>query len=149
MRGLWQLTIAGAVVVTVLVVSGFLLLESGGDGKSSTAQTPPPTAGVSSGSAKISARAPQRGNQYNRKVVVRVRNKSTGTPLHDAKVVIHGEMTVPHAMTLYEETLREVARGEYVGPYTLVMPGDWRIVIVARSKQGDASTYSLPVAVRG
>jgi hypothetical protein len=149
MRGLWQLAIAGTVVLAVLVVSGFLLFESGGGGTSSTPQAPPPTAGVSYGSAEISARAPQRGDQYNRKVVVRVRNKSTGTPLHDAKVVIHGEMTVPHRMTLYEKTLREVARGEYVGPYTLIMPGVWRIVVVARSKQGDASTYSLPVSVGG
>ncbi len=149
MRGIWQLAIACALVAAVLVVTGFLLLESGGGGKSSKPTPQRPTVGVSSGNAKISATAPARGDQYNRTVVVRVKNKSSGTPLHDAKVVIHGEMTVPHEMTLYEKSLHEVGRGEYEGPYTLVMPGEWRIVIIARSKKGDASTYTLPVHVGG
>jgi hypothetical protein len=33
------------------------------------------------------------------------------------------------------------------GDDTLIMPGDWRFVIVVRTKKGDTSTRSLPVRV--
>lgn len=145
MRGIWQLAIASALVGAVLVVSGFLLLESGG-GKSAKKPTSTPAApNISYGNANIKAKA--LGGSYQRTVVVHVKNKRNGSPLHDAKVTIHGEMTTPHVMTLYDKTLREVARGEYKGPYTLIMPGDWRVVIVVTSKQGDTSTSALPVQV--
>ncbi len=49
-------------------------------------------------------------------------------------------------MPLYEKKLQEVARGEYEGPYTLVMPGDWRFVIVVTTKKGDTSTQVTPGA---
>lgn len=148
MRGIWQLAIASAVVGAVLVVSGFLLLESGGSNKDSTkAPSVPGAATTSYGNADIKAKT--LGGPYQRTVVVRVKNKRSGSPLHDARVIIHGEMTTPHAMTLYDKTLREVARGEYKGPYTLIMPGDWKVVIVVTSKKGDTSTSALPVRVTG
>jgi hypothetical protein len=149
MRGIWQLAIASAVVGAVLVVTGFLLLESGGSNKKSSepGTQPPPAANVSYGNAKIKAKA--LGGPYRRTVVVRVKNKRSGIPLHEAKVTIHGEMTTPHLMTLYDKPLREVARGKYEGPYTLIMPGDWKVVIVVTSKKGDTSTSALPVRVTG
>ena len=153
MRGSWQLAIAGGVVVVVvLLVSGFLLFENGGTGSNSPTSSSP-TSTTSYGNADISAAAPARprakGGPYQRVVVVRPKDRRSGVPIHDANVVIHGEMTVPHAMTLYDKKLTEVARGEYQGPYTLVMPGDWHFVIVVRTKKGDTSTRSLPVRVIG
>jgi hypothetical protein len=148
MRGIWQLALASAVVGAVLVVSGFLLLESGGSNKKSSGPgTQPPAANVSYGNARIKAKT--LGGPYRRTVVVRVKNKRSGIPLHDAKVTIHGEMTTPHTMTLYDKGLQEVARGKYEGPYTLIMPGDWKVVIVVTSKKGDTSTSALPVRVTG
>ena len=149
MRGIWQLALASAVVGAVLVVSGFLLLESGGSNKKSTepGTQPPAAANVSYGNANIKAKT--LGGPYRRTVVVSVKNKRSGTPLHDAKVTIHGEMTAPHVMSLYDKPLHEVARGKYEGPYTLIMPGDWRVVIVVTSKAGDTSTSALPVRVTG
>ncbi len=153
MRGIWQLAIAvGVVVGVVLVVSGFLVFEHGG--KSSNSSTSPSRTSTNSfGSADITATAPSKpkakGGPYQRIVVVRPKDRQSGRPIHDAKVVIHGEMTSPHYMPLYEKKLEEVARGEYEGPYTLVMPGDWRFVIVVTTKKGDTSTRSLPVRVIG
>jgi len=148
MRGIWQLAAASAVVGTVLVGTGFLLLESGGSNKrSKKSPSVPGASAMSYGNANIKARA--LGGPYRRTVVVRVRNKRSGTPLHDAKVTVHGEMTSPHVMTLYNKVLHEVTRGEYRGPYTLIMPGDWKVVIVVTSKKGDTSTSALPVRVTG
>ena len=153
MRGIWQLAIAGGVVVGILlVVTGFLVFEDGG--KSSGSPTAPSRTSTNSfGNADISATAPSKprakGGPYQRIVVVRPKDRRSGKLIHDAKVVIHGEMTSPHYMPLYQKKLPEVARGEYEGPYTLVMPGDWRFVIVVTTKQGDTSTRSLPVRVIG
>jgi hypothetical protein len=147
MRGIWQLAAASAVVGIVLVVSGFLLLESGGSNKSSKKSPGPGATTTSYGNASIKART--LGGPYQRTVVVRVKNKRSGRPLHDAKVTVHGEMTSPHVMTLYNKDLHEVTRGEYTGPYTLIMPGDWKVVIVVTSKKGDTSTSALPVRVTG
>ena len=153
MRGTWQLAIAGGVVAAVvLVVSGFLLFENGG--RSSNKPTSgSPTSTTSYGNADILATAPPKpvakGGPYQRNVVVRPKDRRSGVPIHGAKVVIHGEMTSPHYMPLYEKKLKEVARGEYKGPYTLVMPGTWRFVIVVTTKKGDTSTRSLPVRVIG
>ena len=52
-------------------------------------------------------------------------------------------------MTLYNKKLAEVGRGTYKAPYTLIMDGDWRFVIVVTSKKGDTSTSELPVQVVG
>jgi len=147
MRGIWQLAILSAVAGAILVVTGFLLLERGGNDKSSQPRVTTPAPNISYGNANISAKT--LGGPYRRTVVVRVKNKRSGIPVQGADVTIHGEMIVPHLMVLYEKKLPEVARGEYKGPYTLIMPGDWRVVIVATSKKGDTSTYSLPLKVRG
>ena len=153
MRGTWQLAIAGGVVAAVvLVVSGFLLFENGGT-SSNKPTSEPPTSTTSYGNADIVATAPPKprakGGPYQRNVVVRPKDRRSGVPIHDAKVTIHGEMTVPHAMTLYNKKLTEVARGEYEGPYTLIMPGTWQFVIVVTTKKGDTSTRALPVRVIG
>ena len=153
MRGTWQLAILGAAIAAVvLVVSGFLLFEHGG--KSSSASTGPSgTSTTSYGNAQISVKAPPRaqaqGGPYQRNVTVKTKNKRSGAPLNGAKVIIHGEMTSPHSMTLYNKQLTEAGRGTYKGPYTLIMPGDWRFVIVVTSKKGDTSTSALPVRVIG
>jgi hypothetical protein len=154
MRGIWQLAIAGGVVLAVvLVVSGFLLFENGGTSspKSTSGSL---TSTTSYGNADISATAPPKsrakGGPYQRIVVVRPKDRRSGAPIHGAKVIVRGEMTSPHQMgPLYEKRLREVARGEYEGPYTLVMDGDWRFVIVVTTKKGDTSTRALPVRVNG
>jgi len=153
MRGIWQLAIAGGIVAgALLLVTGFLVFERGGKNPSK----PGPqsrTSTISYGNADISAKAPAkpkaRGGPYQRDVVVRPKDRRSGVRIHGAKVTIHGEMSVPHFMRLYDKSLREVARGEYEGPYTLIMPGDWRFVIVVTTKKGDTSTSSLPVRVRG
>lgn len=145
--------ILGAVVAAVvLVVSGFLLFDHGG--KSPSASTGPgQTSTTSYGNAQISAQAPPKptaqGGPYQRIVVIRPKSKQTGLPLDGAKVLVHGEMTSPHNMTLYTKRLTEVGRGTYKGPYTLIMPGTWRFVIVVTSKKGDTSTSELPVDVIG
>jgi hypothetical protein len=154
MRGIWQLAILGAAIAAVvLVVSGFLLFEHGG--KSPSASTgPDQTSTISYGNAEISAKAPPKpvaqGGPYQRIVVIRPKDKRSGVPIHGANVTIQGEMTAPHHMgPLYEKKLREVGRGEYEGPYTLVMAGTWRFVIIVRTKKGDTSTRVFPVQVIG
>jgi YtkA-like protein len=130
----------------VLVVSGFLVFEH--DGKNpAKAQGPGTTSYASYGHAKISAKTV--GGPYRRTVVVRVEDRRNGAPLDHAKVIIHGEMASPHEMRLYEKKLNEVGRGTYKGPYTLIMPGNWRVVIIVTSKKGDTSTSALPVRVIG
>lgn len=151
MKGTWQLAIlGGAIAAIVLVVSGFLLFEHGGKNPSSSTG-PSGTSTTSYGNADISAQAPAKPTPrggYQRNVVVRPKDRRSGVELHDAKVVIHGEMTT-HPMTLYQKKLTEVKPGIYKGPYTLVMPGDWRLVIIVTSKTGDTSTSALPVRVPG
>jgi hypothetical protein len=147
----WQLAaIGGAVALVILVVSGFLVFESGGKSSSSESNIfntdPPPVTG-SFGHAKLAGKA--LGGPYQRTIVIDAKDRRTGRPLHRAEVTVHGEMTVPHAMTLYTKKLREVSRGEYKGPYTLIMNGDWRIVVIATTPKGDTSTSSFPVHVAG
>jgi hypothetical protein len=144
----WQLAaIGGAVALVILVVSGFLLFESGGKSSSGGLPVaPPPPAAVSYGHARITGATT--GGPYQRTVIVRVKNRSTGVPLHNAKITIHGEM-IAHEMRLYDTTLHEAGRGEYKGPYTFVMPGQWKVVVIATSKSGDTSTGSFPVNVTG
>src|SRR2546429_2525179 len=139
MRGTWQLAILGAAIAAVvLVVSGFLLFGHGG--KSSSGPTGSnQTSTTSYGNAQISAQAPPKPvplGPYQRNVTIRATNKRSGVPLNGAKVIIHGETTSPMTMTLYNKQLTEVGRGTYKGPYTLVMPGTWRFVIIVTSKKG-------------
>jgi hypothetical protein len=154
MRGSWQLAIVGAAIAAVvLVVSGFLLFEHGG--KSSSAPTTPSgTPTTSYGNAQISAKTTPRpvaqGGPFQRIFAVRPKDKHSGVPIHGAKVTIQGEMLSPHHMgPFYVKKLREVAPGDYEGPYTLVMAGTWRVVIVVRTKKGDTSTRALPVRFSG
>ena len=147
----WQLAIVGvAILLVALLVSGFLLFEPGSGGSTSTTSATPSGAN-SYGHARLVGSAPKitPGNPYQRKLVIRATNRTSGVPLHGAKVLVHGEMTVPHVMSLYTERLRETGRGTYKGPYTLIMPGTWKIVVVATSKTGDTSTGSFPVHVTG
>jgi len=58
-------------------------------------------------------------------------------------------MSCPHFMPLYETRLREVSRGTYKGPYTLIMPGQWKFVIVVTSKEGGSTTASFPLKIVG
>jgi hypothetical protein len=116
-------------------------------GKKAASSNATSTAPESSGNAEISGIAT--GSLYRRTVVVHVKDRRTGAPIHRAKVVVHAEMTLPHPMTLYNKRLTESTRGEYKGPYTLIMPGDWKMVVIARSKTGDTSTGSFPAHVTG
>lgn len=145
----WQLAaLGGTLVLVALIVSGFLLLDSGGK-SSSGATTSTPTGPTSEGNALLRGRAARRDNQYHRTIIIQATNRQSGIPLQGAKVLVHGEMTAPMHMIEYTKRLREVSRGTYKGPYTLVMPGDWQIVVIATSKTGDASTGSFPVHVVG
>jgi hypothetical protein len=153
MKGTWQLAVLGGVIaVVVLVVSGFLLFERGGKNSSTTTNPCGTTSTTSYGNADISVQAPPKpvaqGGPFQRNVVVRPKDRRSGISLHGAKVVIHGEMC-SHVMSLYQERLKEAGRGIYKGPYTLVMPGDWRMVIIVTSNKGDTSTSALPVRVIG
>src|SRR5215216_3059587 len=131
----WQLAaIAGAIALVALVVSGFLLFESGGKSSSGGLPVaPPPPPAVSYGNARITGATT--GGPYKRTVIVRVKNRSTGVPLHNARITIHGEM-ISHEMRLYDQRLHEAGRGKYEGPYTFVMPGQWKVVVIATSKKG-------------
>ena len=127
-----------------------IVLVASGCSKSSaksTTQPPPPPPNVSYGHAVLKGKA--LGGPYQRTIVIDATDRGTGRPLKHAKIVVHGEMTVPHTMTLYTKRLTEAGRGEYKGPYTLIMPGDWTIVVIATSKTGDTSTSSFPVHVTG
>ncbi len=120
-----------------------------GSGSSKTADGSEclPTASTrSAGNADISARALGKG--FARTIVIRVEDKESGTPLHDANVRIRAEMTCPHLMSLYEKNLPEAATGTYEGDYGLIMPGEWTFYITVRSKQGEATTSALPVQVK-
>jgi hypothetical protein len=132
--------------LTILCVA-LAFLAGCSHGKKAAQSNSTSTVPESAGNAEISGIAT--GSRYRRTVVVHVKDRSSGMPLHRAKVVVHAEMTIPHAMTLYNKRLTESARGEYKGPYTLIMPGDWKIVVVARSRTGDTSTGSFPAHVTG
>ena len=146
----WQLAaIGGGIALVVLVVSGFLLFESGGKSSSGTPSTAPPPSSGSTSYGHDSIAGTTLGGPFQRTVVVRVKNKATGVPLAHAQITIHGEMTNPHQMRLYDKKLQESTGGEYKGPYTFIMPGVWKVVVIATSKKGDTSTGSFPVHVAG
>jgi hypothetical protein len=149
MRGVWWYAVGGGVALIALVVAGFFVFVEGGGGGSTSANgsgCPPAPSTQSAGNADILARALGKG--YNKTIVINVKDKQSGVPLHDAKVSIKGEMTCPHAMPLYEKSLPEESRGTYEGAYPLIMQGQWTIYITVRSKQGDATTSALPVNVK-
>jgi hypothetical protein len=156
MQRSWWYAAGGAVAVVALALGAVFLFVGSGHGNSTSADgnstradgtgCSPTTSTSSAGNAKISARA--LGESYGRKIVIRVTDKESGTPLRDANVKVRAEMICPHLMPLMERNLRESASGTYKGDYNLIMPGHWTIYITVRSKQGDATTSALPIEVR-
>ena len=122
----------------------------GGSGKSAVTTTnsgcPGPASTASAGNANVSAQA--LGKSTDRMIVIRVKDKQSGTPLKGATVTIHGEMVCPMVMKLIPKDLHEVSGGTYKGDYNLIMQGLWAVYITVRSKQGDATTSALPVTVK-
>ena len=148
MRGLWR---SLSLVGVALVLTGCF---GGGGGKTSAQPTPgPPTTSQSAGNAKISVQAtrlPEPGDPggiYNRKIVVRAQDRSTGTPVCGAGVTVYGQMTSPHLMTLIERPLHQKRCGMYTGSYTFIMQGTWTANFVLRTKKGDASTATFPLTI--
>lgn len=107
---------------------------------------PPAASTASAGNADVSARTI--GVGPNRKIVIRVKDKKSGLPLHKATVMVQGTMTCPHLMQLAQKDLREAPTGSYKGDYNLFMPGQWTVNIVVRDKRGGATTSALPVTVK-
>lgn len=119
----------------------------GGSKKADSAPgCPPPESTKSAGNADVSAQAIGKG--YDRMIVIRVKDKKSGVPLHGASVTVQGTMTCPHLMPLYTKDLHEASNGTYKGDYNLIMQGEWTIHIVVRSKEGGATTSALPVKVK-
>ena len=108
---------------------------------------PAPISTASAGNAQVSAKA--LGGRSLKLIVVRAKDKSNGVPLHGGTVTIDAEMTCPHHMgPFFVKKLRETSTGTYKGEYNLFMPGHWDVHITVRSKNGDATTSGLPVAVK-
>jgi YtkA-like len=148
MRALWWYAAGGGVVLVALAATGIVLLTGDGNGNStgtSPSECGPVGSTQSAGNAEISARALGKG--FTRRMVVRVEDKESGTPLQDADVKVRAEMVCPHLMPLAEKDLREAPSGTYRGEYLLIMPGHWTIYITVRSKEGSATTSALPIEV--
>lgn len=133
-------------LVALVVALGVVFFMSDGSGASTDGSCPPAASTQSAGNAQISARALGKG--LNRVIVVRVEDKKSGVPLHEATVRVQGTMTCPHLMPQLDRPLREVSNGTYKGDYDLIMPGQWAISIVVRSKEGEATTSALPLNVK-
>jgi hypothetical protein len=135
--------------ISALLV-GVALAGCGGGAKRTITGTgsdcPAPPSTQSAGNADVSAHTI--GTGPNRKIVIRVKDKKSGVPLHKATVSVQGTMTCPHLMQLAQKDLHEASTGSYKGDYNLFMPGQWTVNIVVRSKQGDATTSALPVTVK-
>ena len=138
-----RLTISVSALLIGVVAAG-----CGGGGKKSASDNgcPPAASTQSAGNANISAQAIGKG--YDRQIVIRVKDKKSGVPLHGATVLVQGTMTCPHLMPLYQKGLHEASNGTYKGDYNLIMQGQWTISIIVRSKRGDATTSTLPVTVK-
>lgn len=147
MRRIWWFAIGSGVVLVALVTAlGFVFFTSDDSGATGPDSCPPAASTKSAGNAQISARALGKG--LNRVIVVSAKDKRSGVPLRGAKVTVQGSMTCPHFMPLLDRPLREVSNGTYRGDYDLIMPGQWAISIVVRSKEGDATTSALPLNVK-
>ena len=147
MRRIWWFAIGSGIVVVALVVAlGVVFFTSDGSRGSTDGGCPPAASTHSAGNAQISARALGKG--LRRVIVVSVKDKESGVPLHDAIVRVQGTMTCPHFMPQLDRPLREVSNGTYKGDYDLLMPGQWAISIVVRSKEGEATTSALPLNVK-
>jgi len=148
MRNIWWFAIAGGVVlVTLFVVLGFVVLgtsDSSTDATSTVCRPEEPT--PSAGNAEIAGRAIGKG--FTRKIVIRVKDKASGTPVHGADVSVQGTMTCPHVMPLIERDLPEVSTGTYRGDYGFIMAGEWTMHVVVRTKEGGATTSAFPLSVR-
>jgi hypothetical protein len=146
MRGIWWFAATTGVLVVALAAAG-----CGGSKSKSTATDsfgcPEPAAStVSAGNADVSAQA--FGSGYQRQLVVHLKDKQSGAPLKGATVSVKGDMVCPMVMSVVEKNLHEASGGTYKGDYNLIMQGDWTISIIARSKQGDATTSALPVRIK-
>ncbi len=149
MRGLWWYAAGGGVALVALAAVGIFLLIGDGNSKStgtSSSECRPVGSTQSAGNAEISARSLGKG--FTRRVVVRVEDKESGTPLQEADVKVRAEMICPHLMPLGERSLREASNGTYRGDYSVIMPGHWTFYITVRSKEGSATTSALPIEVR-
>ena len=147
MRRIWWLAIGGVILLSALVtVLGFVFFTSGESGATGSDGCPPPASTKSAGNAQISARALGKGQT--RVIVVSAKDKESGVPLRGATVTVQGTMTCPHFMPLLDRPLREQSNGTYRGDYYLIMPGQWAISIVVRSKEGEATTSGLPLNVK-
>ena len=148
MRRIWWFAIGSGILLVALVVAlGVAFFTGGESGATGTDGGCPPAASTkSAGNAQISARALGKG--LKRVIVVRAKDKKSGVPLHEATVRVQGTMTCPHFMPQIDRPLREVSNGTYKGDYDLIMPGQWAISIVVRSKEGEATTSALPLNVK-
>jgi len=148
MRRIWWFAIGiGIVLVAVVGALGFVFFKGDESGATGSDDKCPPAASTqSAGNAQVSARALGKGLE--RVIVVDVKDKESGVPLRDATVRVQGTMTCPHFMPQLDRPLREVSNGTYKGDYRLLMPGQWAISIVVRSKEGEATTSALPLNVK-
>ncbi len=139
--GVSALALAGIAVAVALIVT-----RDGDDTRTVAGECRPAERSGPAGNADITERVTGRG--FDRTIVIRAEDKESGAPLRDAKVTVRAEMSCPHFMPLYQERLRETSSGTYRGPYRLIMPGQWAISIVVRSKEGEATTSALPLNVK-
>ncbi len=147
MRRIWWLAIGGGIVLLALATALAVIFFTGGDSKASGPDGCPPAASTkSAGNAQISARALGKG--LRRVIVVSAKDKRSGVPLRGATVTAQATMTCPHLMPQLGRPLREESDGTYRGNYDLIMPGQWAISIVVRSKEGGATTSALPLNVK-
>jgi YtkA-like len=148
MPRIWWLVIGGVVAfLGLLTVLGFVLFNTGEGGSDLLSQgCTPELASPTAGNANVDARA--LGNSYAKRLVIRVTDKQSGSPVHGAKVNVRGIMDCPHFMPLYDKRLRESSTGTYEGDYQLIMQGHWVFHIVVRSKENGSTTASLPLTLK-
>jgi len=133
-----------------VICGALILLAASGCGgkkdKNTLPGCPPPASTASAGHAQIAAKV--EGGRYAKLVVLHAKEKSNGTPVKGAKVMLHAEMSCPHFMPLYNKKMQETSPGTYKAGYSLVMPGQWAFYFVLRDKNGDATTSALPVTIK-
>jgi hypothetical protein len=80
--------------------------------------------------------------------VIHATDKASGTPLQGANVSVYGQMLCPMTMSLVQRTLHEAGDGTYKGKYPFIMPGEWNVNVIFRSKDGSATTSNIPVTIK-